>query len=66
MSEAKKGKIVIVGVGEVGRSVAKFGEQITLKIAHRPEELCFVHKIIRENIKKPSAMFMCTWGAKNV
>ena len=48
------------------RSGAKFGEEVTLKIARRPEESCFVHKVIRENVKKPSAMFMCTWGNKNV
>ena len=48
------------------RSGAKFGENVTLKIASLPEELCFVHKVIRENVKKPSAMFMCTWGNKNV
>ena len=27
---------------------------------------CFVHKIIREGVSKPSAMFACTWGNKNV
>ena len=48
------------------RSGAKFGEKVTIKIAKRPEDFCFVHKIIRENVSKPSAMFMCTWGNKNV
>ena len=48
------------------RSGAKFGEGVTLKIARRPEELCFVHKIIRDGVAKPSAMFMCTWGNRNV
>ena len=47
------------------RSGAKFGERVTLKIARMPEENCYVHKVIREGVAKPSAMFVCTWGPKN-
>ena len=81
MSDAGTGKIIAVNaayfeqnndthylksIAASFRSDAKLGENVTLKIARRPEELCFVHKVIRENVKKPSAMFMCTWGNKNV
>ena len=48
------------------RSGAKFGERVTLKISRAKEENCFIHKIFRHNVPKPSAVFMCTWGAKNV
>ena len=48
------------------RSGAKFGERVTLKIARAKEENCCIHKVIRHNISKPSAVFMCTWGTKNV
>ena len=48
------------------RSGAKFGERVTLKIARAKEENCCIHKVIRHNISKPSAVFMCTWGTRNV
>ena len=48
------------------RSGAKFGEKVSIKISRRPEDNCFVHKVIREGVAKPSAMFICTWGTKNV
>ena len=48
------------------RSGAKFGEKISLKFAATNEENenSFACKILRENVKKPSANFLCVWQKK--
>ena len=48
------------------RSGAKFGENISLRISRRPEELSFCYELVREGVTKPSAHFLCTWGTRNV
>ncbi|MBQ7578061.1 MAG: hypothetical protein IJT21_07350 [Synergistaceae bacterium] len=45
------------------RSGARLGENITIQIAE-PEKNLFAYKILRENIKKPSANFLCKWETK--
>lgn len=45
------------------RSGAKMGEKVTLKIS-KPEENILAYKIIRENVNKPSANFLCIWSDK--
>ena len=46
------------------RSGAKFGENVTLKTSRRPEDNTFLHRITRDNVKKPSALFMTLWGER--
>ena len=46
------------------RSGAKFGEKVTLnysKIDSNPQENIFACRILRENVKKPSANFILSW-----
>lgn len=45
------------------RSGAKLGEKITLQISEKEKNL-FACKIIRPNVKKPSAEFLFMWGLK--
>ena len=46
------------------RSGAKFGENVRLRIAERPEELTYCYELLRDGVAKPSARFLCTWGAR--
>ena len=46
------------------RSGAKFGEKVTLNFS-QPEENNFLCKILRENVNKPSANFLCVWKESN-
>lgn len=45
------------------RSGAKFNENVSIQIA-RPLDYTFIYTVSRENIKKPSANFMCVWKEK--
>lgn len=47
------------------RSGAKLGEHVAVRTAKRPEDLCFVHKVMREDALKPSAMFMTMWRKRD-
>ena len=47
------------------RSGAKFNENVSIQISrHESQENTFIYKIVRENVKKPSANFLCTWKSK--
>lgn len=45
------------------RSGAKFNENVKIQIA-KSEDNTFVYKVFRENVKKPSANFLCIWKNK--
>ena len=45
------------------RSGAKFGENVTLKFS-QVDTNNFLCKVLRENVNKPSANFLCTWQLK--
>ena len=45
------------------RSGAKFNEKVAIHIS-KLDENTLTYKIMRENVKKPSANFMCIWKAK--
>ncbi|MBQ6737255.1 MAG: hypothetical protein IJP41_02225, partial [Synergistaceae bacterium] len=45
------------------RSGAKFEEKVTLNYS-QIQENNFICEINRENVKKPSANFLCTWQKK--
>ncbi len=47
------------------RSGAKLNEKVTIQIS-QPLSLdnTFIYKVIRENVKKPSANFLCVWKSK--
>ncbi|MBQ3448277.1 MAG: hypothetical protein IJG34_00030 [Synergistaceae bacterium] len=47
------------------RSGAKFNEKVMISISKsESQENTFMYKIMRENVKKPGANFMCVWKLK--
>ena len=47
------------------RSGAKFNEKVMIRITNsETNENTFMYKIMRENVKKPCANFMCVWQLK--